>query len=443
MNDYRNSSIYWNPYMETLDISMRRDLQYKRFKEIFTYTYNNSLAYRKLYDAQGVNPDTITCFEDIKKVPIIDKKFIDENKSDSFYGSMVAVPEDQVVFYHQTSGTTHYPLRQPDTLEDWYWWAECWASVLWAQGVRERDRVLIAFNYNLFIGFWGAHYGCEKIGAEIVSAGGLTTQQRLEKIQELEITTIISTPTYIFRLIEIAKEKGIDLKKTSVKRIICAGEPGAMIPSTKKEMEAQWDCDVFDHIGATEVGAWGFECSEKCGGLHINETMFLVEIIDFDTHEIITEPNKYGYLVITAFNRKGRPCIRFNTNDLGCWEDKSCNCNRTYRMLKGGVKGRVDHLFKVRGTFVTPAIIEDIIQNEVMLGREYIINVGEGSKKLELMVETANGVDETQYDKIRESLREKIYNKTFLNFTIALKKYGELPRSELKSKRFVELGEDL
>ena len=171
--------------------------------------------------------------------------------------------------------------------------------------------------------------------------------------------------------------------------------------------------------------------------------MFFVEIIDFDTHEIITEPNKYGYLVITAFNRKGRPCIRFNTNDLGCWQDKSCKCNRTYRMLKGGVKGRVDHLFKVRGTFVTPAIIEDIIQNEVKLGREYIINVGEGSKKLELMVETANGVDETQYGQIRESLSERIYNKTFLNFTVTLKKYGELPRSELKSKRVMELGEEL
>ncbi|WP_024832496.1 phenylacetate--CoA ligase family protein [Ruminiclostridium josui] len=442
MNTNKESSIYWNPYMETLDVTKIKELQFKRFKDIFTFAYLNSPAYRNLYDAHGVNPDMIKCFDDINKVPIVNKEFLDKNKSSSIYGNLLAVPEDEVVFYHQTSGTTHNPIRQPDTLEDWYWWAECWATVLWAQGIRENDRVLIAFNYNLFIGFWGAHYGCEKIGAEIVSAGGLTSQQRIEKILELDITTIISTPTYIFRLIDVAKEKGIDLRKTSVKKIICAGEPGALINSTKKEIESQWDCDVYDHIGATEIGAWGFECSEKSGGLHINESMFLVEILDLDTHEIITEPNKYGYLVITALHRKGRPCIRFNSNDLACWQDLPCTCNRTYRMLKGGVKGRIDHLIKVRGTFVTPAVIEDIVQSEEKLGREYIIQVSEKIRKLELVVETACGVADSEYDEIRERLRERIYSKTFLNFVITLKKNGELQTNELKSKRYINIKEE-
>lgn len=443
MKCFEKPSVYWNPYLETLNPKQLEDLQYKRFKEILGFAYNNSPAYRDLYESVGITPDSIRCFDDIKRVPVIDKNFFDDRfPLNSFYGNSLAVPEQDVVFFHQTSGTTHTPLRQPDTIEDWYWWAECWAALLWAQGVRETDRVLIAFNYNLFIGFWGAHYGCEKVGAEIISAGGLSTQQRLEKITELGVTAVITTPTYAFRLLEAAREKEIDMRSGPVKRIICAGEPGALIPSTKNELETQWNCDVFDHVGATEVGAWGFECSQKPGGLHVNESMFLTELLDFDSHEAITGPDKYGYLVITAFNRKGRPCIRFNTNDIGCWQESACPCGRTYRLLKGGVQGRIDHLIKARGTFVTPAAIENIINDEKKLGREYLIKIGEKSKTLDLIVETASELDVSEYQSVKNDLEEKIYNKTFLHFNITLKPNGELPRNELKSKRVIDLRKD-
>lgn len=425
--------------MEMLDYEQIKKLQLKRFKEILTFAYNHSKAYRELYKSCGVSPEDIRSFDDISKVPVVSKQFFSDTAGESFYGGALAVPEQEVVFYHQTSGTTQLPLRQPDTLEDWHWWAECWATLMWAQGVRETDRVLIAFNYNLFIGFWGAHYGCEKIGAEIVSTGGITTHQRLEKIFELGITTIVTTPTYAFRLIEEAKENNIDLRNSGVKRIICAGEPGALIPSTKRELEDQWNCDVFDHIGATEVGAWGFECSCKPGGLHVNESMYLTELMDFDTHEPITEAEKYGYIVITAFHRKGRPCIRFNTNDIACWQKTSCSCNRSYRLLKGGIQGRMDHLIKVRGTFVTPAVVEDIINKEKKLGREYLIKIGENSKVLELIVEAAPEVDKSEYSYIKSMLEKTLYYKTFLRFNINILPFGEIPRSDAKSLRVIDL----
>ena len=431
---------FWNPYFETLNLNHLQDIQLQRFKKILKFAFDHSPCYRRLYEANGLNPDAIQSFADIRRTPIIDKSFFNNQEGDaSFYGDTLAVPEAEVVFFHQTSGTTHHPLRQPDTLEDWYWWAECWATLLWAQGVRETDRVLIAFNYNLFIGFWGAHYGCEKIGTEVISTGGLSTEQRLDKILELNVTTIITTPTYAFRLIEAAQKKGIDLTQTLVKRIICAGEPGALIPSTKKELETHWNCDVYDHIGATEVGAWGYECSAKPGGLHVNEAMFLVELMDLETHQIITEPNHYGSLVITAFHRRGQPCIRFNTYDLACWQETSCPCHRTYRLLKGGIQGRVDHLIKVRGTFVTPATIEDIVFNMAQLNREYLIIVGEKGKTLDLLVEAQEGLDRMEYDLVKQELEKMIYNKTQLCFNITIKPYGELPRSDAKSKRIVDL----
>ncbi|WP_054742457.1 phenylacetate--CoA ligase family protein [Cellulosilyticum ruminicola] len=357
----------------------------------------------------------------------------------SFYGDGLAVPEEDVVFFHQTSGTTSRPQRQPDTLEDWYWWGECWASVLWAQGVRNTDRVLIGFNYNLFIGFWGAHYGCEKIGAEILSTGGLSTEQRLDKLMELKITTIVTTPTYAFRLMEGAARRNIDLKTLGIKRIICAGEPGALIPETKKELEQAWGCDVFDHIGATEVGAWGYECSSKSGGLHINESMFLVELLDMETKEVITEPNKYGIVVITSLDRKGKPCIRFNTNDIACWQETSCECGRTYRLLKGGISGRVDHLIKARGTFITPAVIENIIMAKPYLTNEFFIQISKKSTEISVHIEIQQDINGLDVEKIKEELEDEIYKKTSLRFKVVLEQYGKLARSDTKSRRLIDL----
>lgn len=432
---------YWNPYLETLEPQKIRHLQLLRFKEAFEFACHHSKSYRELYETHKVSPAGLNSVEDIQKIPIVGKKFFENKEERNLYGESLAVPPGDVVYFHQTSGTTHKPLRQPDTLEDWVWWAECWATVLWAQGVRPRDRVLFPFNYSTFIGFWGAHYACEKIGAEIISTGGMSTKERLQKINELEVNTIITTPTYAYRMLEVAREElKMDLGKSSVKTIVCAGEPGALVPSTKKELETQWGCRVLDHIGATEVGAWGFECLENPGGLHVNETMFLCELMELDSEKIITEPDHYGRLIITAFHRKGRPVIRFDTCDLACWQDSQCQCGRTFRLLKGGIQGRTDHLLKIRGTFVTPAVIENIVHRDSRLGTEYQVIIGEkGRDSLALAVEVKPDVPIDKWEHLKKNLSEKIHYETHLRFEIQLKNHGEIARGNFKSKRFIDL----
>lgn len=431
---------YWNPYLETLSVLEIKKLQLKRFKEAFDFAFNYSKNYRDLYDRHKISPFDIKNMRDIKKIPIVNKQFFVEKENKLVYGRSLAVNPDEVVYFHQTSGTTSQPLRQPDTLEDWVWWGECWSTVLWAQGIRQRDRVLFPFNYSTFIGFWGAHYACEKIGAEIISTGSMSTKERIEKIFELNATVIITTPTYAFRMLEVAREQmNLDLLNSSVRRIICAGEPGALIPSTKKELETRWGCQVFDHIGATEVGAWGFECLDRPGGIHINETMFLVELLELESDNRINEPGKFGRLVITAFHRKGRPVIRFDTRDIACWDENKCKCGRTFRLLKGGIQGRADHLLKVRGTFVTPAIIENIIHEDHHLSNEYQLLIGEKKRdSLSLVVEINPGVPESKWKEIIKKLAERIHSETHLRFDINLKRFGEISRGNFKSQRIID-----
>ena len=438
-----DNNLHWNVVNNLYDREQLEELQLKRFKEICTYAYENSPAYKKLYDEAGFDPSCIKTLDDIRKVPVIDKAFISSTIDDTVYGSMLAVKDEDVFFYHQTSGSTSAPICQPDTVADWDIYSTCWAELMWEQGIRPSDRVMVAFNYNLFYGFWGAHYGCEKLGAEVVPGGGLTSEQKLIKIRDLEVTVLILTPTYAFRMIECAEKLNFDLKSLKIKKIICAGEPGALIPAVKAKLEEAWNCDVYDHIGATEVGAWGYECSAKPGSIHVIESMFYVELVKMDSFEPVTEPNEYGRVIITAFGRKARPCVRFNINDVACWDEKQCECGALYKMFKGGIQGRVDHILKARGTFVNPVVIENIIVKNEFTDREHRILINPSGNLLQIQVEAKEGIEKEQYEEIGSKLKKEIFNSTFLNFNIEVLPFGTLARSEAKSKKVIIMNNGL
>ena len=430
---------YWNRRLETMPREELTQFQFKRFKNIFTYAYNNSPAYRQLYSQYGITPEDLKSFDDITKVPLTDKKFITENLDDSVYGKTLSMAPEKIVFYHQTSGTTSKPVPQPDSLFDWYYHGDCWANALWAHGVRPGDKVLLAFNYNLFIGFWQCHYGCEKLGAEIIPGGSLPTEVKLQKIMDLGITTVATTPSYAFRMAECAQQLGIDLANSPVRILITSGEPGGLVDGVKDKLEKAWGADVFDNIGATEVGSWGFECTAKSGGLHINETNFLPEIIGLEDDRPITEPGVCGRLVLTNFFRSARPCIRFNTNDIACWSAEPCACGRTYRMIAGGIQGRVDHILKVRGTFVNPVAIEDIVNKYEKCSQEYLITIHEDNKHITVTAEAAPGISGREFPDISKELARRIHFATFVSMDVVIVPYGTMSRSDAKSKRIVDL----
>jgi len=436
-------SIYWNPILERMPREKLQELQLRKFKRILRWAYERSPFYRRLYQEAGLEPEDIRSFEDIRRVPKVEKGMLREvqQRPPFPYGDILAVPLEEVTAFRQTSGTTGTPVYQADSWQDWEWWSECWAYILYAQGYRATDRVFIPFGYNIFVAFWAGHYAAEKIGCEVVPGGVLDTQARILKMQELRCTAFMATPTYVLGMADVARNKlGIDPRELGIKRITCAGEPGASIPTTKRRMEEAWGCPVYDHIGATEIGAWSYECTFQPGGLHVNEAFFLVEIEDMETGELIEEPGREGKMIITAFDRLAKPCIRFDSKDVIRWADYECECGRTFRLIDGGVIGRADDITKVKGVLLAPTAIEEVVRGFPELGDEYEVIV---SKKgdmddILLKVEIRPGYEGSR-EEILARLRDQLRLKTNLGYRIEVHPYGSLPRYDVKAKRFKDL----
>ena len=438
-----NQSPFWNPALETLPYENVRKLQLEKFKRIFSWAYKHSRFHKILYENVGIKPDDIRSFDDITRIPTVEKAMMrDIQGKDPFpYGDALCVPLEEVTAYRQTSGTTGQPVYQPDTWQDWEWWAECWAQLLWAQGYRPKDRVFIPFGYNVFVAFWAGHYGAEKIGCEVVPGGVLDTRGRILKIQELQATAMMGTPTYMLGMADTAvNEMKIDPADLTIDKITCAGEPGASIPSTKQRITEAWGAKVYDHAGATEIGAWSFECQEQPGGMHVNDAFFLVEIKDLETAAIITEPGIKGKMIITALDRQAQPCIRFDSKDIIEWDSAQCSCGRTSRLIKGGVLGRTDDITKVKGVLFAPSSVEDVVRGIHDLGNDYELQLENINDRdvLTLQVEVLKD-SEDRIDEIKSKLSDQLRLKTNLQYNIEFCQYGHLPRYQVKAKRFKDL----
>jgi len=434
---------YWNPILETLPHEKLQQLQLKKFREIFAWAYEHSKFYHKLYSDAGIEPGDIRTFDDIRRVPKIEKSMMrDIQGKDPFpYGDILCVPLEQVTEYRQTSGTTGQPIYQADTWQDWESGTEAYVYALYAQGYRANDRLFLPFGYNIFIAFWAYHYAGEKLGCEMIPGGVLNTEARILKMQELKATAMGATPTYVLGMAETARNKlGINPPTDLyIRKITVAGEPGGSVPATRKRMEEAWGAKVYDQVGSTEIGHWGWECRYQAG-LHVNEAFFLVEIEDVDTGEPITGPGKRGKMVVTSFNRMAQPCIRFDVKDLIEWNTQQCDCGRTFRLLDGGIKGRADDITKVKGVLLSPTAIEEVVRDIPQLSDEYQVvvtkkgDIDDITLKVEIIPEYKDKVDE-----IRAILVDQLRLKTNLGYNIEFHEYESLPRSQTKSRRFQDL----
>jgi phenylacetate-CoA ligase len=416
---------FWNPVLETLAPKKIKQLQLGKFKKIFRWTYENSTFHRRLYDNAGIKPQDVQSFEDIQRVPKVEKSMMRDiqRKAPFPYGEALCVPLDEVTIFR------------------WEWWMECWSYILWAQGYRPQDRVFIPFGYNIFVAFWAGHYAAEKIGCEVIPGGVLDTKARILKIQELQATAMMGTPTYILGMAETARLKmDMDPAQLPISKITCAGECGASIPSTKKRLEEAWGAKVYDHAGATEIGAWSFECADQPGGMHVNEALFLVEIEDIQTGEIIEAPGRRGKMVITALDRMAQPCVRFDSKDVIEWAAEPCSCGRTSRLIKGGVVGRADDITKVKGVLLAPSAIEEVVRGIEGLGDEYevIVEKAGDADRIKLRVEVLPQAED-QCALIENELVDQLRLKTNLRYDIEICGCETLPRYEVKAKRFKDL----
>jgi phenylacetate-CoA ligase len=389
---------------------------------------HNRFYQQKLNVGAGIgNAPALSTLEDLAHLPFTTKQeLVADQQAHPLYGSNLTYPLRDYIRLHQTSGTTGQPLKILDTQESWDWWATCWTEVYRAAGVAREDVVFLAFGFGPFIGFWSAYEGAKCVGALTVPGGGMDSLQRLRTIQQVGATVLVCTPSYALRLAEVAQEHGMNMRESHVRVTIHAGEPGASILATRQRIEYAWGAKTYDHAGMTEMGAYGFTCSQQ-QGIHVNEGEFIAEILDPGSGQPVEE-GYVGELVLTNLGRWGGPAIRYRTGDLVCHGGYNCACGRTFLALSGGVLGRVDDMLIVRGVNVYPSALAGVLHRFPEVA-EYRVIVTQAGPMDEIALQVECPAE------IAARLQEEIHIAFNLRIPVEIVEPGTLPRFELKARR--------
>ena len=392
----------------------------------------SNLFYRDKLAADGLEAAAdLTGMDAYRQLPFTtrDELAADQSRTPP-YGTLPTFPPEHYIQEHHTSGTTGQGLCWLDDAESWAWFGRCWAKVFRAAGVTAADRVFFPFSFGPFLGTWSGVEGARHLGCLILPGGGMSARARVDAIMAWRPTVLVSTPTHALRMAEVAAEAGVDLAPSALRINIHAGEPGASQPATRARLEDAFGARVFDHAGATEVGAWGFQCEAR-DGLHLNESEFIFEVIDPDTHA----PSRDGELVITNLGRAGMPVIRYRTGDVGRLETGPCHCGSGYRRLRGGVVGRLDQRLVVQGVAFYPSAVENVIWNSVEV-REFAVNVHRRGPRdvIEVLVELRS----SDADRVRALLADAMGERLGLRAEVSAVPAGTLPRFPVKARRLTD-----
>ena len=353
------------------------------------------------------------------------------------YGTNLTFPIERYTRFNQTSATTGTAMRWLDTPESWDGMLDNWRQVYEAATVGPADRLLFAFSFGPFLGFWTAFEAATRLGCLCLPAGGMSSTARLETILANEVTVLCCTPTYAIRLAEVAEAEGVDLSASRVRLVIVAGEPGGAVPAVRARIEGAWPgARVFDHHGMTEVGPVSFECPARPGVLHVIEEAYLPEIVDPVT-DGPTLPGESGELVLTTLTRTGSPLLRYRTGDLvRAATERPCVCGRYEMSLVGGILGRTDDMVLVRGVNVYPGAVDQIVRRRPEVA-EYRVDVRTERAMTELRVSVEPTPDCSDRAGLARTVAEDLRDAFSLRIPVEAVEPGGLPRFEMKARRWV------
>ena len=434
---------YWNPVLETMPRDELRRRQLFKLQRHLEHAYAGSAFWRERMDAAGCPPDSIATLDDFTtRFPILKRDEITAAEAVAPpYGTLPSVDPRLAVRHHQTSGTSGAnPVRTFDTARDWAWTADMWCTGAYAMGVRAGDTALVAFGYGLFIGFWGLQYGLEKIGCRVIPTGSFDSEKRVQLLIEQECAVLACTPTYALRLALTAEQMGLDLARDGkVKIVIASGEPRP--EATKRKIEEAFGAFCGDTAGMTEAATiFMFECAEEPGGCHIIETDYIEEVVDPETLKPV-DYGQVGVRVMTSLGREGIQMFRYWSNDLVVKQPHTeCTCGRTWDFYEGGIRGRHDDMRKIRGVWFMPSMVEDVVRGfpEIDEFQCLLVNVDE-LDTLVVQIEPRSGVPEADHEALRLRFAAEVKRQLSLTPRVELAKPGELPRFEMKAKRFKDL----
>jgi phenylacetate-CoA ligase len=426
----------WNKDSECMEQDLREEQQLKRLQIVVKKAYENVPYYQKKFDEVGIIPENIETIQDLEKIPFTSKSDL----RDAYPFGMFAVPSDDIVEVHTSSGTTGKPTVSGYTKLDIEIWGEVMARALSMAGAGKKDVIQNCYGYGLFTGGLGVHYGTQEIGATVIPISAGNTQRQIEILNDFKSTIITCTPSYALYLAEVLEKEDINKEELELK----AGVFGAEMwtEEMRLEIEKRLNLDALNIYGLTEIIGPGVaqECLEK-NGLHIFEDHFYPEIINPQTLKPVPDGEK-GELVLTTLTREGMPILRFRTRDITALRRGKCSCGRTLVMMDR-ITGRSDDMLKIRGVIVFPSQIERALLKIPGLEPHYqiIVTRPEQLDELEVHVEMSPALisDEVKHVvEARKMIEKKIHDEIGLRVNVNLVEPGSIPRSEGKAIRVVD-----
>lgn len=412
-------------------------LQLRRLQMTVNWVHERVPFYRSALDASGVRPRDIRSLEDVSLLPFTDKTAL----RDTYPFGMFALPLDEVVRIHSSSGTTGKPIVVGYSRGDINTWTELTARIASAAGVRPGDRAQMAFLYGMFTGGWGMHYGIERIGATIIPAGSGGTERHLMMMHDFGTTTLVSTPSYALYLAEEGIAAGIDFNALPLRLGLFGGEPTT--DHLKSEIEEKLGIRATDNYGLSEVMGPGVSGECECGcGLHLNEDHFLFEILDTETG-LPLPPGQEGELVITTLTKEAFPVLRYRTHDLTVIDTGRCECGRTSARMRK-VRKRTDDMLIIRGVNVFPSQIEDVLFGIEGVRPHYlcVVERKRNMDDLEIRVEIEEHVFSdvmAEMVAFQNRIADKLQSVIGLRAKVTLVEPGAIERTAGKSKRVLDL----
>jgi len=417
--------------VETLRPAALAALQLERLRWSLTHAYDQVPHYRRKFDEAGVHPRDLATLADLAKYPFTTKKDLRDN----YPFGMFAVPREQVVRIHASSGTTGKPTVVGYTANDIDIWAKVMARSIRAAGGRAGDIIHVAYGYGLFTGGLGAHYGAERLGATVIPMSGGMTERQVQLIQDFRPDIIMVTPSYMLAIAEEMERQGIDPRKSSLKVGIFGAEPWT--PAMRAAIEAKLDIDAIDIYGLSEIIGPGVaqECIETKDGLTIWEDHFYPEIIDPESGKVLPDGEK-GELVFTSLTKEALPMIRYRTRDLTRLLPPTARAMR--RMEK--ITGRSDDMLIIRGVNVFPTQIEELILKHPELVPHYQLEITRPKNldEMAVLVERSPAVGSAEGDAAGTRLAHLVKSLVGVTAEVRVVPPGMIERSLGKAKRVVD-----
>jgi len=426
---------FWNQKAECMPRKELDKLQGEKLRRLAKYVYDKVKFYRNKFDEMGIKPEDIKNVNDITKLPLTYKTDL----RDHYPFGLNAVPMDNIIRIHASSGTTGKPTVVSYSRKDIDDWTELMSRTITAPGITYKDIIQNAYGYGLFTGGLGFHYGAEKIGAAVIPISGGNTERQLMIMQDFGSTVLTCTPSYALYVAEFAKSQGIKRSNLALKKGIFGAEPWS--DNLRKTIESELKIDAYDIYGLSEIYGPGVsvECEEK-NGMHIWEDFFIVEVLDRKTYEPVGE-GEDGVLAFTTLEKEGMPLIRYITYDISSINKEKCDCGRTCcRMSK--VTGRADDMLIVRGINVFPSQIEHALMQipgvagyyQIILDRDIIDSL---SVQIELTNETFSDKMKV-LEKLKKDIENILFNILQVKASVELVPPGTLPRTEGKAKHVID-----